>query len=60
MGSSKGGSTRTTDEEKHTSHLETAGGGASHPVYYDKDGLRVDSDSEDHDHEPPVSSLNVK
>lgn len=55
MGSNKGGSTQTTDEEKQASHLETAGKDALKPAYYNRNGLRVDSDSEDHDHEPPVS-----
>lgn len=55
MGSSKGGSTQATDEEKYSSHLEVSKGDPLRPAYYDKDGLRIDGDSEDHDHEPPVS-----
>lgn len=54
MASSKGGS----DEEKSPTHLEVSRGDPLHPGYYDKDGMRVDGDSDDHDHEPPVGALN--
>ena len=42
------------------SHVETVHTNEKvpgHPGYYEKDGLRTYGDDEDHDHEPPVTSL---
>ena len=49
-----------TDKKEPPTHIEqvhTNERVKGHPGYYEKDGLRTYGDDEDHDHEPPVSSI---
>lgn len=48
---------------EHVEHLETIHTNErvpGHPGYYEKDGLRTYGDGQDHDHEPPVRTVNFK
>jgi hypothetical protein len=44
---------------EHTERIVTHDRVPGHENYYEKNGLRTYGDGEDHDHEPPVSSLNA-